>query len=367
MRICSVAVFVWTLWIPVGCTTLTLSPTATPMRLQAYNDAIAERYVTANDFERQGQYEQARQIYQELHLKHPKNPDYLHRLAVVNTRLRRIGEATSFYERARQASPKNVRLLADMGYAEYLKGDLPKAEQILREALSVKPTDRRVINNLALVLAARGEMNECESLLKKIGSEPDALGSLAYIHATLGDSHRAEARFRDALKLDPQNAYAMKGLAELSSRNLQTASIEPLDRPAFEPIETPKSDATKVPVIQQASAVTERGAQEVVTADFLQDSATPAARKFDEDPDFSEPSKSRVTPAAFFEENDPAELEPTQNQPAEPAAVAQETIEHETVEHESTEPPSDDSSWDKEEPRASLSEEQDSEQDDWDQ
>jgi Flp pilus assembly protein TadD len=315
MRFYTVASLALGLFFQVGCAALTLSPNATPMRLRAYNEGVAARYISANDFERQEKFEQAREIYQDLHEKHPKNPDYLHRLAVVNTRLQRYDEASNFYERARQADPKNVRLLADMGYSASLRGELQAAEQVLREALHLKPGDRRVINNLAIVVASRGQMEECLTLLKETGDEAEALGSMAYIHAMRGETSLAEARYREALAINPNLKYATNALAELSKRH-SGEEFTPVIPPDFDSnrLDPVVAEVVEVPDILQVSTEINAAPRKVVTAGFEQpsfDSGEPDL--LNENPEIAEQSNDRVKPAAIFDDQEPADVETSTN------------------------------------------------------
>ncbi len=277
MRIFTITSLVTGLLLQVGCASM-LTPVATPKRLRAYNDQIVSEYVAANQFETQGKLEKARELYQQLHEKHPKNPEYLHRLAVVNTRLQRIGEASSYFEQARKLDPKNVRLLADIGYTAYLIGDLPGAEQILRDALRLKPSDPRTTNNLALVVGARGNMEESLALLREVSSDANALASLAYIHAQRGETRQAEQRYREALEINPKLKYATTALAELEKRHPQPDVFAPLLPTSdvatnFENRPTPRATSASPPIIQQVNAVADAPSQKVVTASFTQQAA----------------------------------------------------------------------------------------------
>jgi Flp pilus assembly protein TadD len=312
----------------IGCAGLTLSPNATPARLRAYNDEIASRYVSANDFERAGKFEEARQIYQELHEKHPENPDYLHRLAVVNTRLQRYGEAANFYERSRLADPENVRLLADMGYSAYLKNDLATSEEVLRDALRIKPGNPRVINNLALVLGARGKIDECQSLLQQLGDEASALASLGYIHAKRGEMILAEARYREALAINPNLNYAKVALDELPRQQIPDDFLPPMTpgSPDSGNAAFVVADAVEDSEVRHVSGTLDDFPQQVINAAFVQpwsaskkpllsedktddenapDNQVQKAAVFDDqEPEFSSPSIDQVAPVSDVQDDD---------------------------------------------------------------
>lgn len=279
MRIVLISTLAMAFLLQLGCVS-TLSPTATPSRLQAYHDHIAGQYVAANDLETQGDFEAARKLYLELHEKHPKNPDYLHRLAVVNTRLERYSEANSYYCRAHAVDPTNVRLLADMGYTFYLMGDLDEAETVLRESLRLSPTDPRATNNLALVLGSKGNMEECLALLNQVNSKAESLGCLAYIHAQRGELDLAEDRYTEALTINPNLKNASKALAELQKRHpARNVVAQTLPESALMESTTAKKVAAEPSPVQQVSAILQLddevnpSSSQVVTADFHEDAA----------------------------------------------------------------------------------------------
>ena len=283
----------------VGCASL-LTSTTMQRRLRAESEQASSEYSSAKQFEAQGKLEPAREVYLRLHETHPKDPEYLHRLAVVNTRLQRMGEASRYYEKARKLDPKNVRLLADMGYAAYLMGDLPNAEFILREATQLKPNDPLTTNNLALVVGMRGNLDESLELLKSVSSEAEAIASLAYIHAQRGETKMAEQRYREALAINPNLRYATKALAELEKRPSKQDLFAPLI-PASAVVTKFDRKPTKASAIQQVNSFDDQPAhQKVVTANFTEPSF-----------DFEEPAV-------------PAVLDPEQNSDAQPLEAAAE-------------------------------------------
>ena len=290
----------------MGCAGLTLSPTATPARLRVYNDEIASQYVTANNFEREGQFEEARQIYLGLHEKHPQNPDYLHRLAVVNTRLHRYDEAATYYERARLAEPKNVRMLADMGYSAYLKGDLTTSEEVLRDAIRIQPGNARVINNLALVLGARGKMDECQSLLDQLGDDTKKLTSLGYIYAKRGEMNLAEARYREALAINPNLTYAKEALAGILQQQIPDEDLTPLTQVSVVS-NSPRSGWVDMDDrhVEQASGTLDGIPSAVMTAAFVQPSSkSKVPALLDDDEPATNPSETAVIQVAQFDEEE---------------------------------------------------------------
>ena len=295
---------------PIGCATTNIQTSHFKLEPES---KLAERYLTARQLESRGKLEPAREIYSDLLLKHPRNPDIQHRLAVVCTRLQRYGEAKSLYTRALEADPRNVSLLTDMGYFYYLRGDSVEAELMLKKAIHIRPDDLRATSNLALVIGRQGRMDESLKLLRQVHDEPAALSNLAYIHHLRGEEVLAKQRYREALSLDPQLSNAGVALAELTKLypEITVADFIPPSEQVSEPATLP---ATKE--IQQVKAVAESSKGIVSTAGFTRDAAE------DEKSTPLSPQARPARSAIHFEEvsTAPAELD-QEDSAAEPREI----------------------------------------------
>lgn len=74
--------------------------------------------------------------------------------------------ARAKYDQALQLSPENVTVLNNKGLSFALDGDLDSAIRTLRAATANRRADARVRQNLALVLAIKGDMREAERLAR---------------------------------------------------------------------------------------------------------------------------------------------------------------------------------------------------------
>ncbi len=109
-------------------------------------------------------------------------------------------------------------LLADLGYATYLMGDLAGAERYMRRSLELAPDSRKTHNNLAMVLA---EMNRNEEALQEFllaTSEAAAHANLAYVQSQRGSLDSAKLHYHRALELDPGLRPAAEALVQLVAR-----------------------------------------------------------------------------------------------------------------------------------------------------
>jgi len=166
--------------------------------------------------ERNGQFVKAYELYEEAYSQDPKNVEVCRRLAIVATHLEKEEEAVRYFEEALQRAPHDADLLCDLGYARYLKEDLPAAERLLRQSLDENPRHQRATNNLALVLGHQGQYDESFDLFRQVVGKAEAHSNLAYIHIQHGNGKEATKRFSQALSIDPSLDAAKQGMYQIA-------------------------------------------------------------------------------------------------------------------------------------------------------
>lgn len=164
------------------------------------------------NFERSGQYDKAREVYEKMLAETPNSPEVLHRLAVVADKQRRHPEAQALYTMVIQSDPTNAELFNDLGYSFYLSGQLPKAESAMSKAVQMAPDNARFRNNLGMVMGQQGRVQEAFDQFSKAGSEADAHYNVAFLYASQDKVEEAKACFLRALSCDPTHAKASKAL-----------------------------------------------------------------------------------------------------------------------------------------------------------
>jgi tetratricopeptide (TPR) repeat protein len=164
------------------------------------------------NFERAGNWKQAREVYEEVRKKQPENIEAVHRLGVVADAQRRHAEAEQLFLMALEREPRNAALLADLGYCYYLQGQLAKAESALTKATKIDPEESRYWNNLGLVIGHQGKYEEALDCFRKSGSEADAHYNLAFIYAAQDRVPEAKRGFHRALAKDPTHRHAREAL-----------------------------------------------------------------------------------------------------------------------------------------------------------
>jgi Flp pilus assembly protein TadD len=140
-----------------------------------------------------GNFQQAFDVLSRAHT--PDNPDW-RILSVQGTALDQLGrheEARGYYASALKIVPGEPSVLSNLGLSYMLTRDLPKAEQVLRQAYTSPRADARVRQNLGLVVGLQGRFAEAETIVKADLPPEEAAANVAYLKEMLNrkDSPRA--------------------------------------------------------------------------------------------------------------------------------------------------------------------------------
>jgi Flp pilus assembly protein TadD len=126
----------------------------------------------------------------------PDNPDW-RILSVQGTVLDQLGrhdEARQYYASALKIVPDEPSVLSNLGLSYVLSKDLPKAEEVLRQAYA--RADGRVRQNLGLVVGLQGRFAEAEQIVRADLPVDEAAANVAYLKQMLNrkdDSRKGAA------------------------------------------------------------------------------------------------------------------------------------------------------------------------------
>jgi Flp pilus assembly protein TadD len=132
-----------------------------------------------------GSYAQALEVLNRAHS--PDQPDW-RILSVQGAALDQMGrpeEAQRYYASALRIVPEEPTVLSNLGLSYALSKDLPKAESTLRRAASRPGADRRVRQNLALVIGLQGRFEEAEEIARSDLPSEEAAANVAYLREML--------------------------------------------------------------------------------------------------------------------------------------------------------------------------------------
>ena len=108
----------------------------------------------------------------------PDNPDWK-LLSVQGTVLDQM--ARHDYESALKIMPGEPSVLSNLGLSYMLSKELPKAEEVLRQAYGSQRADARVRQNLALVVGLQGRFSEAEQIARADLPPDEAAANVAYL------------------------------------------------------------------------------------------------------------------------------------------------------------------------------------------
>jgi Flp pilus assembly protein TadD len=148
--------------------------------LGAYGRALADA----------GNYAQALDILSRAHT--PEQPDWriLSVQGAVLDQMGRHEEAQRYYASALKIVPDEPSVLSNLGLSYALSKDLKRAEQTLRRASERGGADRRVRQNLALVVGLQGRFAEAETIARADLPPGDAAANVAYLRQMLAEQRR---------------------------------------------------------------------------------------------------------------------------------------------------------------------------------
>jgi len=201
----------------VGCA----SPATTASKSAPAVDTSGLKFSVARSNEHEGKLPSALALYKEMYEADPTNAEVCHRLGVVSLRMGHKEDGVLYLMEADGASPNDVTILADLGYAHVMNGDMELAEQFLRRSLNMNPKDERTINNLALAVGYSGRIDEAYGLYRQIGDDAEAHANVGYILSQRGETQAALKRYSRSLDLDPTNRRAAEAMVQMAEINTE--------------------------------------------------------------------------------------------------------------------------------------------------
>ncbi len=143
--------------------------------LGAYGRALADA----------GNFKQAHEVLERAHS--PDQPDWriLSVQGAVLDQMGRHAEAQRYYASALRIMPDEPSVLSNLGLSYALSKDLKRAEETLRLASDKGSADRRVRQNLALVVGLQGRFQEAETIARADLPPTEAAANVGYLRQML--------------------------------------------------------------------------------------------------------------------------------------------------------------------------------------
>lgn len=127
-----------------------------------------------------GQFDEARVVYESALSISPDNKELHHRLAIIADKQQQYSVADQHYQAALRVRPNDVNILSDLGYSYTLRGNTEKAEKTLKQAIAIDPTHRGALANLGTIYAQQNRYSEALAIFRKgTASEAEAKQNVA--------------------------------------------------------------------------------------------------------------------------------------------------------------------------------------------
>jgi Flp pilus assembly protein TadD len=112
----------------------------------------------------------------------PDQPDWriLNAQGAVLDQMGKHAEAQRYYETALRMEPNEPAILSNLGLSYALSKNLERAEETLRRAAADPRADRKVKQNLGVVLALRAKFDEAEKVTTSVLPPEQARSNVAY-------------------------------------------------------------------------------------------------------------------------------------------------------------------------------------------
>lgn len=154
------------------------------------------------------------------------DPVAYYRLAVLRDKSGDPRAARELYHKALELAPDDADIHCDLGYSHYLVGERDQAEASLRRALGLRPNFPRAHNNLALLLAREGRIDEALFESSQAGlSESEARTNIGLAMMLEGNRMGAEEQLRLASQAQGRgNVPQLSQLRQVIERTREPAA-----------------------------------------------------------------------------------------------------------------------------------------------
>ncbi|AVO47289.1 tetratricopeptide repeat protein [Phreatobacter cathodiphilus] len=130
-----------------------------------------------------GRHDQALQVLGRAHRADQPDWRIVNVQASIYDQMGRPQEAQALYTDALKIAPGEPSILSNLGLSYALSRQLPQAEQALRQAAAHPQADKRVRQNLALVVGLQGRFAEAEEIARKDLPPAEAEQNVAYLRS----------------------------------------------------------------------------------------------------------------------------------------------------------------------------------------
>ncbi|HET9651310.1 MAG TPA: tetratricopeptide repeat protein [Usitatibacter sp.] len=165
---------------------------------------------------RAGRLAEARDAWSAILARRPDDPEALHMLGYILTRLGRAAEGLALIDRSIEHAPRAAPFLNNRAQVLAETGHADEAIRDLRRAVQLDPRFVAAYCHLGILLNRAGRGEEALAAFRRAlaidPGQPLALYNLGVLRLVARDLGEAEAAFRRVLEREPRNALALNNL-----------------------------------------------------------------------------------------------------------------------------------------------------------
>lgn len=168
----------------------------------------------------EGKPREAKELFEELVKKYPKEPDLHLFLGLASLRLRDPQAAESHIRRVLGLAPDHVEARTLLGWLKMeVQGDYASAIEEYSRVVRLRPDFPEAHNNLGVAFRKKGDLEKAlESFSRALelrGDYSEARSNRGWVYAEQGKWREARTDFEQALKVNPQDEGALYGLSRV--------------------------------------------------------------------------------------------------------------------------------------------------------
>jgi len=191
--------------------------------------AFAEQLLKAEQFEKDGNRNEAENIYRSILKSEPDHIEASRLLAGIAVEHEHYQEAIVFLRRTVELAPNYVRAWVDLATAQRLHEDFEGAMESAAHVVELAPETAEAHLVYATTFGAAGQYEEAiEAYEKALELNPNkaaAMCSMAHHLKTIGRQDEAIARYRECIALQPDHSESYWSLANLKTFRFEDAEV----------------------------------------------------------------------------------------------------------------------------------------------
>jgi tetratricopeptide (TPR) repeat protein len=179
----------------------------------------------------EGKAGEAKDAFEELLAKYPREPDLYLFLGISHLRLRNPDAAMMAINKAIDLDPKHIEALTLLGWIDLeIRGNVESAIEQYKKVVELKPDSPQAYVNLGVAYKHKGTLQEAlksynQALVLK-GDYVEALSNRGWLLIEQEKWPQARRDFDEALKIKPDDQGALQGLAQVLEKSRDYAGAQ---------------------------------------------------------------------------------------------------------------------------------------------